>query len=106
MFKYINSQLIENPKRRALILVSVLSVLFLIFVLFSDFGIIKRIEIDSRKAKLESQLLEVKSINDSLKSEANKLKTDTLAIERIAREKYGMIKQKEEVINLVEDDDE
>lgn len=69
----------------------VIITLILIFFVFSDFGLLKRIELNSQK----SHLLNIKQIEtntrDSLLREKKRLENDYIEIERIAREYYGYI---------------
>lgn len=104
--KFFKIEIFDNPRKRALIIASVLSVIFLIFILFSDFGLFKRVKLKSEEKILTYELEKARAERDSLLKEIDKLKYDTIAIERVAREKYGLIKPHEEVINLVEEDDE
>lgn len=60
-------------------------------MVFSDFGLLKRIELESEKnALLENKSKEI-MIRDSLKSAKMKLESDFTEIERIAREYYGYV---------------
>ena len=67
------------------------------FFLFSPYGIIKSIKLAKQRTDAYKELLEMKKTNDSLREKINEIRTDTLEIERIAREKYGMIKPGEKV---------
>jgi cell division protein FtsB len=59
---------------------------------FSEHGIINRISLEyDKKALLEKIQIENK-IGDSLKIRIKSLKYDSLEIERLAREYYGMLK--------------
>jgi cell division protein FtsB len=88
----------ENPRRRAFIVgVSGFTIL-LIITLFSDYGLVNRFRMDYEKVRLNENLQQQKNISDSLKNEIKLLQTDTLTIERVAREKYGMKKKNEELM--------
>ncbi len=52
---------------------------------------------------LEQQMVEVQRKIDSLKAYNHKFKTDTLFIERIAREKLGMARKDEVVFRFIEE---
>lgn len=67
------------------------------FVLFSNRGIVQRISLENKKRKMQTEILQSKYQRDSLQRNIEKLHSDTLLIEQIAREKYGMIKQGETV---------
>jgi cell division protein FtsB len=70
---------------------------FLLLILFSNYGIIKRFALEGRKNELYKELSNKKEIIDSLKNRIHKLESDSTEIERIAREEYGMIKPGEKV---------
>lgn len=73
-------------------------ILVLLFFIFSDHGIYKRIQLEMTKRDLQMKIdLEMKR-KDTLNEQIKKLLRDTIEIEKIAREKYGMIKPGEEVI--------
>lgn len=78
----------------------VLGIIILIlggFVLFSSYGIVKSIKLVALRFSSIEQLRELKSENDSLRQSIIQLKKDTLEIERVAREQYGMVKKGEKV---------
>jgi cell division protein FtsB len=83
--------------RRILI---VLGTLLLAFVIFADYGFLKRIELEQQVSELDEQIQQQKHIRDSIRSNIYKLTYDTIEIERIAREKYGMVKSNEEVYHI------
>jgi len=67
------------------------------FFMFSPYGIIKSIKLAHQRTESYKELLDMKKTNDSLRKKIIEIRTDTLEIERIAREKYGMIKPGEKV---------
>ncbi len=67
------------------------------YVLFSSRGIVSRIELEWEKHKLLSNIETMKMQQDSLKAVIKRLETDTLLIEKLARERYGMTKPGEHV---------
>lgn len=71
--------------------------LFMTFVLFSRYGLINRLELESAKNELKDKIAAEIQRGDSLKAVIHGLKYDTTEIERIAREKYGMVKEGEKV---------
>lgn len=94
------SRLFNNPLKKYLkkifLCLIILGILYYLF--FGTYGFInifklKRKESSLRKSKQEL-LTREKALSDSLK----KIKTDTFLIEKIAREKLGMIKSGDTVI--------
>ncbi len=88
-----------KPKKRAILLF--LAIAFAaFFALFSPYGLFFSIKIEKLKNEKLIKLEKLRKERDSLSLRLKKLKTDSLEIERIAREKYGMIKPGEEVYIL------
>lgn len=102
MFKDYFLSLKVNPKRRRTLIYSVIGVLILTFVLFSNFGLINRLSLESEKEELKKKIINEKIASDSLYNRINKLETDSQTIEKEAREKYGM-KKKGETIYIIKD---
>ena len=67
------------------------------FILFSTNGVLKRISLESKKNDLVKKIADEKRIQDSLNLKIYLLQNDLTEVERIAREKYGMIKPGETV---------
>ena len=67
------------------------------FLLFSSYGLFKSIKLSSERYDRIDEKIELKKLNDSLRKKIKQLKIDTLEIERVAREKYGMIEPGEKI---------
>ncbi|MDT3738982.1 MAG: septum formation initiator family protein [Candidatus Kapabacteria bacterium] len=92
--------IIKNQKRRVLVIgVSIILVFFAI-VIFSDYGLLNRFKLEYKRITLSREIDAKLKVSDSLKNEIELLKSDPAAIERIAREKYGMKRKNEEVFYL------
>ena len=87
----------KNRDSNKVIAIALASVLALAFVLFSNYGVIKRVSLELNKTDLIESISQKELIKDSLKTRVEQLKTDDTEIERIARQKYGMVKPNEEV---------
>lgn len=83
-------------KRKALITGIVIAIAGTFF-LFSPYGVIKSVKLAKQRSDSYNELIEMKKTNDSLREQIKEIRTDTLEIERIAREKYGMVKPGEKV---------
>jgi cell division protein FtsB len=87
----------DQQKRRTMFGV-LIGVPIAAYTLFSSRGLFSRVSLEmerhSLKERVEADTLE----QDSLKRVIERLQTDTLLIERIAREKYGMVRPGERVI--------
>ncbi len=93
----------KEIRRNRVIIGSVIGVLFLGFVLFSEYGLWTRFGLEFKKNNLEEEVAEAQHTQDSLVKMIKVLKTDTLEIERIAREEYGMVKPGEKVYIVPEE---
>jgi cell division protein FtsB len=85
------------PARR-LIWIGVTAVLFYLLVL-SDFGILRRWALSREAAAIESRISELEEREKTLESRRGELEDDE-ALERIAREEYGMVRKGEHVYRL------
>lgn len=90
--------IITDSKRRNRIIIGLVLSFFIVMILFSDYGLIKRLSLSIKEMDYNSKIEEQKQLNDSLKTRIDNLQNDTTLIEKIAREKYGMIKNGETII--------
>ncbi len=97
--------LIDNKKRRKLLIGGSLLLALLVFVLFSEHGVLKRISLESEKVDMIQEIKHEQRIRDSLKQRIHELRYDTTEIERVAREKYGMVKEGEKIYYIPEDEE-
>lgn len=88
----------ENPVKRHLVVGGVILFVILIFYLFTDYGAINKYSYISKESDLSEKAAGLRKEIDSLKKLEIRMRKDTLEIERLAREKYGMIKPGEKVI--------
>lgn len=83
--------------RKKMIFRIVIGSLIFFFLLFTDYGFIKTFSLMIDKSELNHEIKIQESINDSLNRRIQTLTTDSLEIERIAREHYGLVKKGEDV---------
>ena len=67
------------------------------YVLFGSRGIIQRIRLERQKADMEQRIRDAEADAERLKKESKALDADRAAIERVAREKHGMLRPGETV---------
>lgn len=79
---------------------------FIIFAVFSDYGLLNTIKLQNECSKVIEQNHKETIIRDSLVRHIKSLRYDTLYIERVAREKYGLIKPGEKIFIVNQDDEE
>lgn len=94
------SWLNKTLRKRSVLIGLLLGLPLLSFMLFSNKGIIQRISLESEKKAADERLKSITTENQRLLKEMKALDNDPRAIERIAREKYGRIKQGETVYKL------
>lgn len=73
---------------------------FVIHLLFNDLGLIKMLELHSKKKLIQSEIEDIKIKINEKNKEIEALKTDFTYIEKIAREKYKMVKRGEKVYRV------
>ncbi len=83
----------------ALLKVGIASALGL-FLLFGNHGVVQRFRLQGQKVEMEHKLAAAVADSIRLRSESKALDGDAKAIEKVAREKYGMIREGETVYNV------
>jgi cell division protein FtsB len=93
----------QTMTRKRLLLTIGLTVAVGIFVLFSQYGVVTRIGLSSDTTDLSVQMVRQRFVSDSLRAVIRVLETDTTEIERLARERYGYVREGEEVFVIKTD---
>ena len=57
-----------------------------------EYSVLQVRRVRQEQQRLQQQLIELESENDSLKNWVQKLESDSATIERLARERYGMVR--------------
>jgi len=70
------------------------------FLLFGNRGIIVRVRLMQQKAELEARIRDAEAETKRLQAESKALDGDKKAIEKVAREKYGMVRDGETVYKV------
>jgi cell division protein FtsB len=68
-----------------------------LFVLFGNRGVVQRVRLQAQKAALEQKIREAEAEAQRLQRESRALDGDRKTIEKVAREKYGMVREGETV---------
>ena len=93
-----SSGLLKSGARRIRRLLLALPVVFCVYILVADENGLYHIRHRDRQIEhLQFEIDSLRTVNDNLVSDLELLKTDRAAIERIARERYGMVKANERV---------
>jgi len=79
-----------------------LLVLFLIlsYAVFGKKGILQRVDLELENRQLQQKLKNEQDKTQSLQKEIEDLKTSDKKVEKVAREKYGMKKEGEEIYKV------
>ncbi len=96
--KLLRKQVVSEIRKRRLVYFTVvlLSFIYLIInLIFGDMGLLRHRELYKKKARIETQLKEIKMENDQLGSEIKLLKEDPFYTEKHAREDFGLAKPDE-----------
>jgi cell division protein FtsB len=73
------------------------------FLVFNDFGLIKYLKLKSEVDELNKEVISKEIENKNREAEIDSLeKKNPAKIEKVAREKYGMMKKGEKVIKVEE----
>ena len=76
--------------------------LIIIFI-FGDHGLLKLYKIKSQRKKVQNHITQLREEREKRREEKSKIENDLEYIEKIAREKYKMVKPGEKIFKVVED---
>jgi cell division protein FtsB len=85
---------------RRLLIGLLVGIPLLLFVLFGSRGIVQRIRLEHEKADLEEQIHAAEQETARLQTASKALDGDKKAIEKVAREKFGMVRRGEKVYKV------
>lgn len=92
---------IYNRRKFFLYLVILLAILS--YAVFGKKGILQRVELEMENRSLKEKLAQEQQKTILLQKEIEELKTSDKKIEKVAREKYGMVKEGEEIYKVMTD---
>lgn len=90
--------------RKKLILAAAVGLPILAVFTFSNRGLLKRVSLEDRHQTAQEQLLTEEAIADSLQAEIDLLEKDSVAVEKVARERYGMVRPGEQIYMVDEEE--
>ena len=83
-------------------LVFLICMSLIIIFIFGDHGLIKLYKIKSQRKKVQNHITQLREEREKKKEEKNKIENDLDYIEKIAREKYKMVKPGEKIFKVIE----
>ncbi len=87
-------------RNKRVIAALVLGVPLALFLLFGSRGIVQRVRLQNQKVDLEAKIREANAETQRLSAELKALDGDRKTIEKVAREKYGMLREGETVYRV------
>lgn len=87
------------------ITVVIVGVLVYLFV-FSKYGYLRMCELQEENNDLGGRVAEVERKNEELETEIGRLEDDMEAVERLAREELGLVKEGETIYRFIEVEEE
>jgi cell division protein FtsB len=87
-------------RNRRLLLILIVGIPLAVFLLFSNRGIVQRVRLERQKTEMEEQIRVAGEETRRLQAESKALDGDRTAIEKVAREKYGMVREGEKVYKI------
>lgn len=98
---------IKRPKRKKknrikLCLFAILFVWIFYILVGHQYGLVKIISFRLEEKRLNREILELKTTREILERECERLEKDIFLVEKIAREKFGMIKEGEKCYRFVD----
>ena len=82
-------------------LVLLICMSLIIIFIFGDHGLIKLYKIKTQRKKIQNHITQLREEREKRKEEKNKIENDLNYIEKIAREKYKMVKPGEKIFKVV-----
>ncbi len=99
----VGSLLTKIGKNKKLMLSLLFAIPLAMFMLFSNRGIMKKMSLEHDKEEMQAKVHEAELEQQKLDAESKALDTDNRAIEKVAREKYGLVREGETVYKVRKD---
>ena len=90
----------RGAKARRLGLILLVGIPIIGYVLLNPHGIIQRVRLELAKREMEAKLKEAEVEQQQLLDLSKRLENDKRTIEKVAREKYGMLREGETVYKV------
>ncbi len=86
--------------RRRFFIFLIIVLLIMAYAVFGKKGLLQRVELEMENRELQRKLKDEQDRTIMLQKEIDDLKSSDKKIEKVAREKYGMIKDGEEIYKI------
>lgn len=86
------------------LLVFVLLIAIISFLLFNEFGIIKYFKLKSEIVEISLRIKDAEENIEKMNAEIDSLNNSNIKIEKVAREKYHMLRENEQALEVKEKD--
>ena len=80
---------------------SAVIIIFALYFIFNDFGVYQLFRLKNKKNTLTKEIINKKEQKKNITEQIKRLSEDSLYIEKIAREKYFMVKKGEIIIPII-----
>lgn len=87
-------------RKRSVFVPLLIGIPLAMFILFSNKGVLKRFSLEAEKQEMEETVRQAQLEQQALLEHSKALDGDPRAIEKVAREKYGMIREGETVYKI------
>lgn len=94
-------KIIFKNKRRSVL--ALLGIMLFSFLLFANNGIIVRVRLEQRRTEMIEKVRQSEEETKQLQAQVKALEGDKKTIEKVAREKYGMVREGEKVYRVKRD---
>ena len=91
------SRLWSNRKLSAILAIALI---VLLYVLFNNQGVLQRIRLEREKKEMLQKIEKAEQEQKQLQEQSKALDGDKKAVEKVAREKYGMVREGEKVYRV------
>ena len=82
-------------------IIFLLCVTLLIIFIFGDHGLLQLYKLERERAKVQAQIAQLRKERERVMVEKNRLENDIQYLEKIARERYRMVKPGEKVYKVI-----
>lgn len=96
--------MITSGRSKLIFRISILAVALAVvaFLFFNEYGIMKYLKLKGEISDIEKQISDADNQLRALQAEIDSLKTSNVKIEKVAREKYNMLRKNEKVLKVEE----